>query len=242
MVWILAAVFPIVALAIKLDSPGAIFYKQERVGQHGAAFTVYKFRSMVQNAERNGKAQWAIKGDARITKVGNFIRKTRLDELPQVLNVLRGEMSMVGPRPERYQFIEELQKQIPFYRTRLAAKPGLTGWAQINYGYGSTTQDALIKLQYDLYYLKHWSPWLDFKILLRTFAVVLKMQGQWVAGAEGFVDRHRKQSSIISGKRAKKALKVGLANYLRSTGYNNTFYQYAGSIDFSDTVGLGGEA
>lgn len=175
---ILAVVFPFVAIAIKLDSPGAIFYKQERVGLHGAAFTVYKFRSMVQNAERNGKAQWAVKGDARITNVGNFIRKTRLDELPQVINVLRGDMSMVGPRPERHQFIQELQKQIPFYRTRLAAKPGLTGWAQINYGYGSTTKDALIKLQYDLYYLKHWSPWLDFKILLRTFAVVLKMQGQ----------------------------------------------------------------
>ncbi len=175
---IFAVVLPFVAIAIKLDSPGAIFYKQERVGQHGVAFTVYKFRSMVENAEQNGQAQWAVKGDARITKVGNFIRKTRLDELPQVLNVLRGEMSMVGPRPERYEFIEKLQKQIPFYRTRLAAKPGLTGWAQINYGYGSTTQDALIKLQYDLYYLKHWSPWLDFKILLRTFAVVLKMQGQ----------------------------------------------------------------
>lgn len=175
---VLAVVFPFVALAIKLNSPGAIFYKQERVGQHGVAFTVYKFRSMVQNAERNGQAQWSVKGDARITSVGNFIRKTRLDELPQALNVLRGEMSMVGPRPERHQFIEELQKEIPFYRTRLAAKPGLTGWAQINYGYGSTTKDALIKLQYDLYYLKHWSPWLDFKILLRTFAVVLKMQGQ----------------------------------------------------------------
>ncbi|WP_310489656.1 sugar transferase [Chamaesiphon sp. VAR_69_metabat_338] len=175
---IFALVFPFVAIAIKLDSPGAIFYKQERVGQYGAKFTVYKFRSMVQNAERNGKAQWAVKGDARITKVGNFIRKTRLDELPQVLNVLRGEMSMVGPRPERYQFIKELQQQIPFYRTRLAVKPGLTGWAQINYGYGSTTEDALIKLQYDLYYLKHWSPWLDFKILLRTFSVVLRMQGQ----------------------------------------------------------------
>jgi exopolysaccharide biosynthesis polyprenyl glycosylphosphotransferase len=171
-------VLPFVAIAIKLDSPGAIFYKQERVGLHGTPFTVYKFRSMVQNAERNGKAQWAVKGDARITTVGNFIRKTRLDELPQVLNVLRGDMSMVGPRPERYQFIQELQQQIPFYRTRLAAKPGLTGWAQINYGYGSTTQDALIKLQYDLYYLKHWSPWLDIKILLRTFSVVLKMQGQ----------------------------------------------------------------
>ena len=175
---ILAVVFLFVAIAIKLDSPGAIFYKQERVGQYGAKFTVYKFRSMVQNAERNGKAQWAVKGDARITKVGNFIRKTRLDELPQVLNVLRGEMSMVGPRPERYAFIKELQQQIPFYRTRLAVKPGLTGWAQINYGYGSTIEDALIKLQYDLYYLKHWSPWLDFKILLRTFSVVLKMKGQ----------------------------------------------------------------
>jgi exopolysaccharide biosynthesis polyprenyl glycosylphosphotransferase len=175
---ILAILFPFVAIAIKLNSPGAIFYKQERVGQHGAPFTVYKFRSMVQNAERNGEAKWAVPGDARITPVGNFIRKTRIDELPQVLNVLRGEMSMVGPRPERDQFIQELQQQIPFYRTRLAAKPGLTGWAQINYGYGSTVEDALIKLQYDLYYLKHWSPWLDFKILLRTFAVVLKMQGQ----------------------------------------------------------------
>jgi exopolysaccharide biosynthesis polyprenyl glycosylphosphotransferase len=175
---ILAVVFPFVAIAIKLDSPGAIFYQQERVGQHGVRFTVYKFRSMVQNAERNGQAQWSVQGDARITKIGNFIRKTRLDELPQAINVLRGEMSMVGPRPERHQFIQELQQQIPFYRTRLAVKPGLTGWAQVNYGYGSTVEDALIKLQYDLYYLKHWSPWLDFKILLRTFAVVLKMQGQ----------------------------------------------------------------
>jgi exopolysaccharide biosynthesis polyprenyl glycosylphosphotransferase len=175
---VLAVVFPFVAIAIKLETPGTIFYEQERVGQYGVAFTVRKFRSMVQDAEVNGKAQWAVKGDARITKVGYFIRKTRLDELPQVLNVLRGEMSMVGPRPEREQFIKQLQEQIPFYRTRLAAKPGLTGWAQINYGYGSTVNDALIKLQYDLYYLKHGSPWLDLKILLRTFAVVLKMQGQ----------------------------------------------------------------
>jgi exopolysaccharide biosynthesis polyprenyl glycosylphosphotransferase len=175
---IFAVILPFVAIAIKLDSPGPIFYKQERVGLYGAKFTVCKFRSMVQNAERNGQAQWAVKGDARITKVGQFIRKTRLDELPQVINVLRGEMSMVGPRPERQQFIDELQQQIPFYRTRLAAKPGLTGWAQVNYGYGSTVEDALIKLQYDLYYLKHWSPWLDFQILLRTFGVVFKMQGQ----------------------------------------------------------------
>ncbi len=174
---IFVVIFPFVALAIKIDSPGAVFYKQERVGLYGAKFTVWKLRSMVQNAERNG-AQWAVKGDARITRVGQFIRKTRLDELPQVINVLKGEMSMVGPRPEREQFINELQQQLPFYRTRLAAKPGLTGWAQVNYGYGSTVEDALIKLQYDLFYLKHRSPLLDLQILFRTFSVVLKMQGQ----------------------------------------------------------------
>ena len=170
-------VFPFVAIAIKLDSPGAIFYKQERVGLKGTKFTIYKLRSMVQNAERNG-AQWAIKGDARITKVGNFIRKTRLDELPQVINVLKGEMSMVGPRPERQQFIDKLEHQIPNFNKRLAVKPGLTGWAQVNYGYGSTVEDAKIKLSYDLYYCKHQSLALNFQILLRTFAVVLKMQGQ----------------------------------------------------------------
>jgi exopolysaccharide biosynthesis polyprenyl glycosylphosphotransferase len=175
---VLLAVFPIIAIAIKLESPGPIFYRQERVGLHGAKFMVYKFRSMVQNAEINGKAQWAVKGDSRITRIGQFLRKTRLDELPQVINVLRGEMSMVGPRPERQQFIDKLQLEIPFYCTRLAAKPGLTGWAQVKYGYGATVEDALIKLQYDLFYLKHWSPWLDFKILLRTFGVVIKMQGQ----------------------------------------------------------------
>ena len=170
-------VFPFVAIAIKLDSPGAIFYKQERVGLKGTKFTIYKLRSMVQNAERNG-AQWATKGDARITKVGNFIRKTRLDELPQVINVLKGEMSMVGPRPERQQFIDKLEHQIPNFNKRLAVKPGLTGWAQVNYGYGSTVEDAKIKLGYDLYYCKHQSLALNFQILLRTFAVVLKMQGQ----------------------------------------------------------------
>jgi exopolysaccharide biosynthesis polyprenyl glycosylphosphotransferase len=175
---VLAIVFPFVAIAIKLNSPGPIFYKQERVGLNGKKFTVCKFRSMVQNAEVNGKAQWAVKGDSRITKVGHFLRKTRLDELPQVLNVLSGDMSMVGPRPEREQFIEQLQQQLPFYRTRLAAKPGLTGWAQVNYGYGSTVEDALIKLQYDLYYLKRWTPWLDLKILVKTVEVVVKMQGQ----------------------------------------------------------------
>ena len=176
LVFVLA--FPFVALAIKLDSKGSIFYSQERMGLHGKRFTVFKFRSMVKDAERDGKAQWATKNDVRITRVGAFIRKTRLDELPQVLNVLRGDMSLVGPRPERPQFIDKLQKQIPFYRTRLAAKPGLTGWAQVNYGYGSTTQDALIKLQYDLFYIKHQTAWFDLKILLRTVGVVLKMKGQ----------------------------------------------------------------
>jgi exopolysaccharide biosynthesis polyprenyl glycosylphosphotransferase len=175
---IFVVVFPFVAIAIKLDSPGSIFYKQERVGLNGAKFTIYKLRSMVQNAERNGQAQWAVKGDSRITKVGNFIRKTRLDELPQVINVLKGEMSMVGPRPERQQFMDKLEAQIPNFNKRLAVKPGLTGWAQVNYGYGSTVEDAKIKLNYDLYYCKHQSLALNFQILLRTFAVVLKMQGQ----------------------------------------------------------------
>lgn len=175
---IFVVVFPFVAIAIKLDSPGSIFYKQERVGLNGNKFTIYKLRSMVQNAERNGQAQWAVKGDSRITRVGNFIRKTRLDELPQVINVLKGEMSMVGPRPERQQFMEKLEEQIPNFSKRLAVKPGLTGWAQVNYGYGSTVEDAKIKLNYDLYYCKHQSLALNLQVLLRTFAVVLKMQGQ----------------------------------------------------------------
>jgi exopolysaccharide biosynthesis polyprenyl glycosylphosphotransferase len=175
---IFAIVFPLVGIAIKLDSPGPIFYQQERVGRYGKKFTIYKFRSMISNAEGNGEATWAVKGDVRITKVGQFLRKTRLDELPQILNILRGEMSLVGPRPERPEFIDKLQQQIPFYRTRLAVKPGLTGWAQVNYGYGSTVKDALIKLQYDLYYQKYCSLWLDIQIILRTFGVVLKMEGQ----------------------------------------------------------------
>lgn len=168
---------PFIALAIRLDSPGPVFYRQERVGLHGRVFSVYKFRSMTPDAELNGEAQWAVKNDNRVTRVGKLLRMTRLDELPQVLNVIRGEMSLVGPRPERPQMVAYVQHQIPFYRTRLAAKPGLTGWAQINYGYGSTVEDALIKLQYDLYYLKHQSPWFDLLILLRTIGVVLRMRG-----------------------------------------------------------------
>jgi exopolysaccharide biosynthesis polyprenyl glycosylphosphotransferase len=169
---------PVIALAIRLDSRGSIFYRQERVGLHGVPYFVIKYRSMIADAEKDGHARWASKGDNRITRIGNFLRKTRIDELPQAWNVLKGEMSMVGPRPERQHFIDTLQQQIPFYRTRLAAKPGLTGWAQVSYGYGATVEDAMVKLQYDLYYLKHQSPWFDFIILLRTIAVVLRMKGQ----------------------------------------------------------------
>ncbi|MDP9315989.1 MAG: sugar transferase [Chloroflexota bacterium] len=169
---------PFIALAIRLDSPGSIFYSQERAGLHGRPFTIRKFRSMIQDAEHAGQPQWATKDDHRITRTGRILRKTRLDELPQVLNVLRGDMSLVGPRPERPQFIEQLQQEIPFYRTRLAVKPGLTGWAQVNYGYGATVEDALVKLQYDLYYIKHQSPWLDLLVLLRTISVILRMKGQ----------------------------------------------------------------
>jgi exopolysaccharide biosynthesis polyprenyl glycosylphosphotransferase len=175
---LLAVLLPFIALAIRLDSRGPIFYRQERLGLHGRVFQVFKFRSMRTDAEADGEARWSQSGDPRITRVGNFLRRTRLDELPQIINVIRGDMSLVGPRPERPQFVTQLQQQIPFYRTRLAAKPGLTGWAQINYGYGSSTADSLAKLQYDLYYLKHQSPWFDLLILARTIAVVLRMQGR----------------------------------------------------------------
>jgi lipopolysaccharide/colanic/teichoic acid biosynthesis glycosyltransferase len=132
---------------------------------------------MTVNAENDGQARWASKSDSRITRVGQFLRKTRVDELPQLLNVLRGEMSLVGPRPERPEFVEILQQQIPFYRTRLMVKPGLTGWAQIHYDYGNTVEDALIKLQYDFYYLRYWSMWLDLYVAFRTVAVVFKLKG-----------------------------------------------------------------
>lgn len=174
----LLVVFPLVALAIKLDSPGPIFYKQQRAGKGGRSFWVYKFRSMVVDAEQAGRAQWAQAGDSRITTVGRTLRKMRIDELPQLLNILKGDMSIVGPRPERPEFTRALQKEIPLFRTRLAVKPGLTGWAQVNYGYGNTVEDALIKLKYDLYYIKYRSPLLDLLIVLRTLGVVVAMKGQ----------------------------------------------------------------
>ena len=170
-------VLPVVALAIRLDSPGAVFYRQIRCGRAGKPFSIIKFRTMYSDAEKDGQPRWATQDDDRITRVGRFLRKTRLDEVPQVINVLRGEMSVIGPRPERPEFVKDLQQSIPFYRTRLMVKPGLTGWAQINYPYGNTVEDALVKLQYDFYHLRHWSVWLDLYILFRTFGVMLKFKG-----------------------------------------------------------------
>lgn len=172
-----APVMPLVALAIKLDSPGPVFFRQTRVGRGGRPFRIVKFRSMRANAEAMTGAVWAYDGDKRITRVGRFLRKSRLDELPQLWNVFVGDMSFVGPRPERPEFDEELEREIPFYRARRAVRPGLTGWAQVNYGYGSTLLDALRKVEYDLYYIKNESLYLDLLILLRTVAVVLKLGG-----------------------------------------------------------------
>jgi exopolysaccharide biosynthesis polyprenyl glycosylphosphotransferase len=174
---VFGGLFPFIALAIYLDSPGPIFYSQERLGRGGRSFWILKFRTMIPNAETGGEARWASRNDNRITRLGKIMRKTRLDELPQVINILKGDMSVVGPRPERPQFVSRLQNDIPFYRTRLSVKPGLTGWAQIKYRYGNTAEDALIKLQYDLYYIKHQSLMLDILIILRTIKVILTFQG-----------------------------------------------------------------
>ncbi|HZD11583.1 MAG TPA: sugar transferase [Candidatus Binatia bacterium] len=167
-----------VAIAIRLDSPGPIFYRQTRAGKGNRNFSIFKFRTMVVDAEKDGRAKWAEENDPRITHVGRILRKARLDELPQVLNVLRGEMSLVGPRPERPEFVQELQHAVPFYRTRLMVKPGITGWAQVQYDYGSSTQDAMNKLQYDFYYIQYWSLWMDLYILYRTIWVMVGLKGR----------------------------------------------------------------
>jgi exopolysaccharide biosynthesis polyprenyl glycosylphosphotransferase len=174
---LLAVILPILVLVIKLDSPGPIFYRQQRAGRAGRPFQLVKLRSMVVGAEKDGQARWADPDDERVTRVGRFLRSSRLDEVPQLFNVLKGDMSLIGPRPERPEFIAQLQEGIPFYRTRLAVRPGLTGWAQVNYPYANSVQDALVKLQYDLYYIKHQSLYLDLVILLKTIGVVLTMQG-----------------------------------------------------------------
>lgn len=167
---------PLVALAIRLESPGPIFYSQTRVGLGGRPFRLFKFRSMRQDAERDG-ARWAQAGDARVTRVGRIMRLTRIDELPQLWNVLKGEMTLVGPRPERPEFTAILEREIPHYAKRHTVKPGLTGWAQVRYHYTSSVADTARKLEYDLYYLKHASPALDLRILLETVRVVLRKAG-----------------------------------------------------------------
>ncbi len=167
----------VVAALIKLDSPGPAFYRQERIGLHGRVFTLLKFRSMRTDAEAEGKPRWASRNDSRVTRVGAFIRSTRIDELPQLLNVLRGEMSFIGPRPERPHFVEELARDIPLYRDRTYVKPGITGWAQVNFPYGASVEDARQKLSYDLYYVKNRSLFLDFLILISTIRVILFQEG-----------------------------------------------------------------
>ncbi|WP_119354819.1 TIGR03013 family XrtA/PEP-CTERM system glycosyltransferase [Azohydromonas sediminis] len=170
-------VMVVTAIAIKLESRGPVFYRQVRVGYNGKPFEVIKFRSMRSDAEGDGKPRWAKANDDRVTRVGRLIRKLRIDELPQLINVLRGEMSLVGPRPERPYFVEQLTQQVPFYAVRHSMKPGVTGWAQVRYHYGESVEDAKRKLEYDLYYVKNHSLFLDLVIILETIAVVLTARG-----------------------------------------------------------------
>jgi len=165
------------AVLIKLESPGPVLYRQERVGQNGRTFKVTKFRSMRADAEKDGKPVWAATNDSRVTRVGQVIRRLRIDELPQLFNVLRGDMSLVGPRPERPFFVEQLTHEIPFYALRHSVKPGVTGWAQVRYAYGATVEDSQQKLQYDLYYVKNHTLFLDLVVLFETVGVVLTGKG-----------------------------------------------------------------
>src|SRR5512136_1227421 len=158
---VMSLLAPVVALGNLLWSPGPLFYRQQRVGQGGRPFGMLKFRTMRRDAELETGAVWSQAGDPRVTALGRWLRRTRLDELPQVLNVLRGEMSLVGPRPERPHFVGQLMHELPLYRARHAVKPGITGWAQVHYGYGNSVEDSRIKLEYDLYYVKHASLYLD---------------------------------------------------------------------------------
>jgi len=172
-----APIMLLTAIAVRLDSPGPVLYRQERVGENGRLFTLCKFRSMRTDAEQGGTPIWAKDHDSRVTRVGRFIRLTRLDELPQFWNVLRGEMSFVGPRPERPFFVSQLTEAIPFYNARHAVKPGVTGWAQVRYRYGASVGDALEKLRYDLYYIKHLSLVFDLTILVDTIKVMVCRKG-----------------------------------------------------------------
>ena len=177
---LLLLTFPLIALtalAVKLESRGPAFFRQRRVGLYGVPFDVIKLRSMRVDAEVGGKAVWAQKDDPRVTRVGRFIRKLRIDELPQAWSVLKGEMSFVGPRPERPQFVADLEARLPYYAERHVVKPGITGWAQINYPYGASVEDAREKLEFDLYYAKNYTPFLDLLILLQTARVVIWPEG-----------------------------------------------------------------
>ncbi len=168
---------PIILIGNAVANPGPLFYTQERVGQNGRLFKIYKLRSMVVDAEKNG-AVFATSNDARVTTFGKILRKSRLDEVPQFINVLKGDMAVIGPRPERPVFVKEIAAIMPFYETRHVVKPGLTGWAQVNYSYGETLEDSLIKLQYDLYYIKHRSLFLDLNITVKTISTILFYRGQ----------------------------------------------------------------
>jgi exopolysaccharide biosynthesis polyprenyl glycosylphosphotransferase len=174
---LVAPICAVVALLIKLDSPGPALFTQDRVGLNGKVFRIWKFRSMRQDAEADGIARWASERDPRITRLGHFIRKTRIDEFPQVVNVLLGDMSFIGPRPERPIFVEQLRKEIPFYDLRHRVQPGITGWAQVSYRYGASREDAKKKLCYDLYYVKNNDTVLDLAILLQTVRVILFAHG-----------------------------------------------------------------
>jgi lipopolysaccharide/colanic/teichoic acid biosynthesis glycosyltransferase len=174
--------FPFIYLSIKINSPGPILYKQQRIGQGGRTFQLYKFRSMYSltpdgGAETAG-AQFAVKDDKRVTRVGKFLRKTRLDEIPQFINLLKGDITLIGPRPERPQIVEQLESAIIFYSLRHIVKPGLTGWAVVHQNYTDTMEKTLQKLQYDLYYIKNQSVFLDISILLKTINLVIRMMGQ----------------------------------------------------------------
>ncbi|MZR32395.1 exopolysaccharide biosynthesis polyprenyl glycosylphosphotransferase [Sneathiella litorea] len=166
-----------VAIAIKLDDGGPIFYRQKRVGRLNRVFVVLKFRSMLQDAEADGKARWATIGDTRVTRIGRFIRMTRIDELPQLINIIRGDMALVGPRPERPEMVSEIEAQIPGYSLRHRVRPGLTGWAQINLPYSANIEETMRKTQLDIYYIKHWSIWLDLAIIAQTIRIVLFAEG-----------------------------------------------------------------
>lgn len=175
---LLLLVLPFVGLAILIDSGRPVFYLQSRSGRGGQPYPIIKFRTMRQDAEADGKPRWATEDDERATKVGRFLRKTHIDEIPQFVNVLRGEMSLVGPRAERPELVTHFQKYVPFYRARLLVKPGITGWAQINFGYAASIDETKIKLEYDLYYIKHRNLWMDIIALIRTPGTMLGMRGQ----------------------------------------------------------------